>query len=835
MSDNASSTFIGDNTHGSTLNQGSIITGDGSHVGNINHFHTATQEDAARKSCLKDLLAALGDDPDDYRQMLEDRKGPKTLGTCEWVSETDVYKSWISKSHGLLWISGDAGKGKTMLSLHLVSSLKGESSAARVVHFFCSRDHGRNNGASILRGLIYQLLSQYPSLFEHVLDDYDKHGASLFEDRKFQALWNIFARMLHDKNIIPITCLLDGLDECDEDGLEDFWVKIESLYKSEPQQKSERSSHSLKLLVVSRNHPYSIQQAMDTFPRLRLEPDNEQHVGSDISKFVDDRISTLQCPTEAREYIKNRLCDRSEGTYLWISFAINALKKVRVIDMERTVESFPRGLDAMYRRMLLAISEHERDKVMAILQWITTTFRPLSLVELATAVGTMPARGQTLEEAIKDEVAYAADLLTIATRVDKDNHEMVRTSVTLVHSSLLDFLQNVSEYDPDLRTFRLQAAATHDRLTRRLFDYQYQILQSFDSVQNDDVRFEDLNGLDRDFGDFDQDEEDIGQALAKWSGTPVHIAATIEQPEVMHILLSTFLREGGSINETDENGRTFLHLLATSHGSDLRHCWNVFSKFAESSEIVNHMLDRNGESALHIATRKSCLAINGSFQDDFYEDSDSDSEETVWNPVITLVETFGTAVNIQTSTGVTPLHIACKNGASSLVAYLLGKGANARLYDESGQNAMHWLCSQMQQGDENRPAILTALAESMTVEDIEAKRTDGQTARDLAVKHDADYLEIARRHANGLTPNLDMPAEPLPPGVREFCVSFWQSGQRCNMFRELHGLIDSLLNMVKCEPSSEAIAGLQRMVSEQPQFQHVLEKHRLYWESKAKE
>jgi len=180
MSDNASSTFIGDNTHGSTLNQGSIITGDGSHVGNINHFHTATQEDSARKSCLRDLLAALGDDPDDYRQMLEDRKGPKTLGTCEWVSETDAYKSWIAKSSSLLWISGDAGKGKTMLSLHLVSSLKRDSSAAHVVHFFCSRDHGRNNGASILRGLIYQLLSQRASLFKHVLDDYDKHGTSLF-------------------------------------------------------------------------------------------------------------------------------------------------------------------------------------------------------------------------------------------------------------------------------------------------------------------------------------------------------------------------------------------------------------------------------------------------------------------------------------------------------------------------------------------------------------------------------------------------------------------------------------------------------------------------------
>jgi len=78
--------------------------------------------------------------------------------------------------------------------------------------------------------------------------------------------------------------------------------------------------------------------------------------------------------------------------------------------MEKTVDSLPRGLDSMYRRMLLAISEHERDKVREILRWITTTFRPLSLVELATAVNTVPARNQTLENAITDEVAYAGDL-----------------------------------------------------------------------------------------------------------------------------------------------------------------------------------------------------------------------------------------------------------------------------------------------------------------------------------------------------------------------------------------------------------------------------------------
>jgi len=471
MSDNASPTFIGDNTHGSTLNQGYIVTGDGSHIGNVNHFHTATQEDSKKQSCMKDLLAALGNDPDDYRLMLEDRKGPKTLGTCEWVSKTTAYKSWFTKSPNLLWISGDAGKGKTMLALHLVSTLKSDSSATHVVHFFCSRDQGRNNGVSILRGLIYQLLSQRPSLFGHILDDYDKHGVSLFDGRKFQALWTIFAAILHDQNINPITCILDGLDECDEEGLEDFWVKIKNLYDTDPERKVEQSSHHLKLLVVSRNHPYSIEQAMHAFPRLRLEPDNEPQIGSDISKFIDDRMADLRCPRETYAYIKKKLSSRSEGTYLWVSFAINALKKVRVIDMESTVNTFPRGLDAMYRRMMLVISERERGRVLEILRWVLTSLRPLTLRELAVAVKTYPARGQTPEEAVADEVTYAGDLLTM-----EKKHCAGDQAVSLVHSSVLDFFRSIPQDDAGLESFRFQSTATHAYVAHRLFDYTLQSL-----------------------------------------------------------------------------------------------------------------------------------------------------------------------------------------------------------------------------------------------------------------------------------------------------------------------------------------------------------------------
>ncbi|KAI4605589.1 hypothetical protein J4E83_010582 [Alternaria metachromatica] len=1009
MSGRASSTFIGDNTHGSTLNQGSIVTGDSSHVGNINHFHTATQEDSARKSCLRDLLAALGDDPDDYRQMLEDRKGPKTLGTCEWVSWSVEYNNWATKSSGLLWISGDAGKGKTMLALNLVSTLKTQSSAGYVVHFFCSRDHGKNTGCSILRGIIYQLLVQKEELFEHISDDYEKHGASLFDDRKFQALWAIFARIIHDHNVTCLTCILDGLDECDEEGLEDFWTKIETLYKADPKVKPGIRHHSLRLLIVSRNHPYSIQRALEDCPRLRFEGKGEYHMKSDIYKFIDDRMAGLKCPSETRTHIKEKLCGRAESTYLWVGFAINALKKVRVIDMEKTVESFPRGLDAMYRRMLLAITDHERARVIEILRWIIVAFRPLNLRELAIAVNTSPAKGQSMEDAITDEVAYAGDLLVME-RNKSTGNQVVR----LVHSSVLDFFRSIHQSDVSLEFFMFQEIATHNHVTQSLFDYMFHTFCSLPHTGGDVTPFEYraqfqkkeyplfeyaltygvehllrigdvslienyhqlldpaeeyhapwlqhtccamyghkpregvtvahlaalggliiildylhtkqyaninaqdgsgrtllfyatlrcqvemmawllLHGADPNLQDSNQEtplhiaagknrldvvellinhgaqtciqssSSDLRRGLI-WGrandefarlgvgyrgGTPVRVAAINVNFPALPTILARFLQEGGSINDTDEDGCTVLHEIGTFFQEYPRRSWKTLSELFKSFDDFDpDILDDDGESALHIASRgEYALHVSGQYfnppmsypNNDGFDDDDEDSRERDWNAVSALIELFGAAVDIRTSTGATPLHLACKKVDPSLVEYLLRKGADPRLYDQSGQNALHWLCSQRQNGFDKRPEIWCMLAQGMTLVDIEARMADGQTARDLVAKFEAKNLGSDDSGDSDLEPDVEGPAEPVPQPQEESYLlggrgrPFAFSGDFVFIQNRLLVLIDDMLVLIKSEPSSRAFARLQRLVEEKPHMQHLLEKNRLYWESQTKE
>jgi len=309
----------------------------------------------------------------------------------------------------------------------------------------------------------------------------------------------------------------------------------------------------------------------------------------------------------------------------------------------------------------------------------------------------------------------------------------------------------------------------------------------------------------------------ISERIAEWSGTPVHVAARFGVPETLKILLARYLQGGGSLDETDANGCTFLHLIAHHQHPDYQACWDIFLDWLKPPHIIDpNTLDSCGDAALHIAIRKRHLPIS----------------KTMWNPIIPLIETLKAAVNIRTITGATPLHLACQKGSFILVAYLLHKGANARLDDGFGQNALYWLCSRTQHRNQNRPRIFATLVRRMTLEDIEARRSDGQTARDLAVNSDAEYLEKERRFENCLNLDLDKPADSLSGFEKERNDINW-SYMYCQAFEELHALIDCSLVIIKGKGSKKDLDFLKRIVGKHPHLQHWLGKRRRYQISKA--
>jgi hypothetical protein len=90
------------------------------------------------------------------------------------------------------------------------------SKTALVAYFFCQATDSRINSATaVLRGLLYMLVSQQPSLVSHIRTKYNHAGKALFEDANaWIALTEIFVDMLQDLQLSTTYLTIDALDEC---------------------------------------------------------------------------------------------------------------------------------------------------------------------------------------------------------------------------------------------------------------------------------------------------------------------------------------------------------------------------------------------------------------------------------------------------------------------------------------------------------------------------------------------------------------------------------------------------------------------------------------------
>jgi hypothetical protein len=185
-----------------------------------------------------------------------------------------------------------------------------------------------------------------------------------------------------------------------------------------------------KLVIISQE----IDDLQDC-PRVRLDPDNNKKVVSDIELFVFARVGELSrikgFNEDFRVSVQTTLLARAEGTFLWVGFAMNELlQKQTYSEIWDALKDLPSGLPAIYSRMLLRIPARHREISRAILCWVTLAVRPLQLQELAAAIGVRPFSPQlTAEQVARDAVALCGSLLKVQ-----------KQEVSLVHQSARDYL-----------------------------------------------------------------------------------------------------------------------------------------------------------------------------------------------------------------------------------------------------------------------------------------------------------------------------------------------------------------------------------------------------------
>ncbi|KAL4805677.1 hypothetical protein BDV18DRAFT_12049 [Aspergillus unguis] len=379
-------------------------------------------------SYLRDLLVA---DPETERQRIEATKGGLLDDSFRWILGNAEFQKWYSNSQSqLLWIKGDPGKGKTMLMIGIIKALlrqvQSEPSQS-IAYFLCqATDPKLNNATSILRSLVYMLIRQQPHLISHLQERYDTDPKLFESGSAFYSLSAIFEKMIQSSTKATIFLLIDALDEC-ELGLPELLQFITATKST--------SSVQVKWVVSSRNRD-DIEQALefdDRKDKLSLEL-NAHHISDAVAAYINYRASQLTVLRRNKvllEQVKERLLQRSDGTFLWVALVVQEMQKCRrSAAMVELLERTPRGLIPLYNRMLQQIQLFEGldyELCILVLSIVMLGYRPLHLQELCLVAG-LHKQHYCLDD-LKDIVGMCGSFLTI-----RDDY------VYLVHQSAKDYL-----------------------------------------------------------------------------------------------------------------------------------------------------------------------------------------------------------------------------------------------------------------------------------------------------------------------------------------------------------------------------------------------------------
>jgi hypothetical protein len=389
------------------------------------------------QECIKDLRLT---DPRLDKQRIEATKGGLLEQSYRWVIETSDFQQWRnSKLDRLLWIKGDPGKGKTMLLCGIANELK-KFKHALLAFFFCQATDSRINYATaVLRGLIYLIVDQQPSLLLHVRRKYDQAGKVIFEDANaWFALKDILISILQDPILDTTYLLVDGLDECRGD--------LPKLLDLIAQTSSE--SHRIKWVVSSRNWP-EIEKTFNNAAQKRslcLEL-NDNSVSAAVANFIQWKVDELAMRNNYKSVVRNavqqHLALNANGTFLWVALVSQELSNLSAWKAIKKLKEFPSGLNALYQQMLdQIVSSEDAELCIGILAVASTVYRPITLHELVVLVD-MPDEVASEHEALVEIIGYCRSFLTLR-----------EGAIFFVHQSAKEFLVDKASKDPLL--FRIQ-------------------------------------------------------------------------------------------------------------------------------------------------------------------------------------------------------------------------------------------------------------------------------------------------------------------------------------------------------------------------------------------
>jgi hypothetical protein len=288
--------------------------------------------------------------------------------TYRWALTQDTrgLATWLRTGSDIYWVSGKAGSGKSTFmkflgndirTLHLLKQWSGDRRRLVVVncYFWYLGSELQKSIDGLLRTILYQILSSYPSVVELLFParyDLAKRGGMNFSrwtrnelQTALESVGQIMCETFPGSRPPSFCLFIDGLDE--------YSGNHSELLKSLNRLVEDGST---KLCVSSR--PWNV--FISAFESRTLQLCLHEFTESDIRHYVESNLNlhiTSSSPDEHMVCIANDIVTRAEGVFLWVYLVVHSVKRGLEENDEPSilrerVRDFPTDLEGFFDTIL---------------------------------------------------------------------------------------------------------------------------------------------------------------------------------------------------------------------------------------------------------------------------------------------------------------------------------------------------------------------------------------------------------------------------------------------------------------------------------------------------
>ncbi|KAJ5768882.1 hypothetical protein N7520_003441, partial [Penicillium odoratum] len=380
----------------------------------------------------------------------KDRVDKRVHGTCQWFTKHIEFHKWKENQDlKLLFVSAGPGCGKSVLSRYLVDEVL-PAERRTICYFFFRDDYPDQKTHTIaLASMLHQLFLAHPYLVsDAVLGQYDAEGERLLES--FHTLWKIFIDSMTGLETETIICVIDALDECQEDERRQFVKAIEDFYRTD------KNNRKLKFLLTRRPYGAIVEDFRELeaqMPTIHLSGDGETEsaaISGEINLVIKKRVHDIRIrkglDNDDEEFLERKLTAMPNQTYLWVALTMDYIRDLDGFTKGNVRETvLPETVDDAYEKIL----NRSKDKLKAkrLLHIVLAAARPLSVEELSLAMA-LKRKDQPLDDIL--ESMESSDRFRITLRsICGLMLVVVNDKIYLLHQTVKEFLVRDSSTSAD--------------------------------------------------------------------------------------------------------------------------------------------------------------------------------------------------------------------------------------------------------------------------------------------------------------------------------------------------------------------------------------------------